>query len=231
MYKSLLQLLTGKSSGYTMFPEFNTFSHDLKEDDIVRTIRNILGTEDEYWAYYVIQICRANPDISFGDIQSGDNIVLDGRWLVIQCNAALVSDEYGAAMVRPVSDAIYTTTMDRVALANYDPSIHEFAIHFAGQAWVAPCRYSNDRLYVQWPEELGVRGALLCDDIQQSFALNLRLRYPVRSVILEAKSNDLVYQMLEATELTHAFFFADTEDEMLAVLVHALQLYSDKLNN
>ncbi len=231
MHKSIIQLLTGRASEFSMFPEFNTFSQDLKEDDTIRSVRKILGTEDEYWAYCVYQICRANPDISYGPINDADNVILDGRRIDLVCNEKLVSDECGAALVRPISDEIQTTTLDRQAVAKYDPLTHTMLIAFAGTVWAASCHYAKDRIFVSWPEELGIRGALLAPDEVQTFILNLRLYYPTKVVVEEAKSSDLIYQMLETFELTHAFFFADSNEEALAVLVRALQLYSDKLNS
>lgn len=231
MYKSLIQLLTGRSSGFTMFTELNTFDHELKEDDLIRELRSILGTEDEYLAYCVYQIYRANADLSLGPIDAADNIILDGRCMELLCNENLVADEHGAALVTPISNTLEVTIADRQALAIYNPSVPEMTITFAGHLWVVPCRYYNDRILLSWPEELGLRGALLGDNDEHSYILNLRIPYPVKAVVEEAKLRANIYDLLEQTELAHAFFFSDTYEDGLSVLVHALRLYSEKLNS
>lgn len=230
MYYPLVHLLTGRSSGYSIFSELNTFDNLGNDDPVLTLARETIGTEDEYWAYVVYHIVTDAPEFLFFSPEDPKNIELDGRRIAIIGNDKLVSDAQGPALLLPVDPSIAPSNFEKQASVTYNPAQKLAVISFGGNVWRVDARFSQDRIYVDWPKELGVRGALLGSNTTATFTLNVRSTYPTSLVVQRIGDNEQLYNLLEKGDMTSSFFFGDSDKEKLATFVRAMQLYNQTIN-
>lgn len=97
-------------------------------------------------------------------------------------------------------------------------------ISVMGLTLAAGCRAEGDVVTVEWPDGLGLEGALQLPEGGEA-VLPILPAYPVESVISLAKADSNVYNLLRETEYSSAFFTETDPNEQLAILVLALYIH------
>lgn len=192
---------------------------EVPEDDVVKEVREIIGTKDRDVAKILATIALSHHYTAF-DIDSKLIPVRQARY-----QDYLISDERGMCLVPPADLENAAPTSYQEVVIQYVQGSRTCSIFFRGREWVVRCNYMENRLFLQWPKEFGIRGALDVEDYSQIVTLPIKARYPTHSVVEKLKVNTAAQTVLEKTDLFHEFFFSDSEDEALGIFVLALYLY------
>lgn len=231
MRTNFINLLTGTTDDLKQFPVYNTYVRMWKEDDLVRETRRILGTKDERWALIVAKITLADHYLDLtSSIREGlpdvENMALLGGNTKL-----LVADANGAASTHPVEIAGLEWPVKNDVRFEWLWTDTYATIDFNHERWIVPAHYKDDRLYVKWPKELGISGALQIEEMSTILHLQLNLRYPIKVVVEQLAASPPFYKLTEAIGRTHDFFFADSDHEKIGIAALAMAAYIDKNND
>lgn len=230
MRVNFLNLLAGTTDDFKIYPEFNTYAQKWQEDSLVKETRTILGTKDEHWALVVAKIAMSDHYL---DLTTTLRSALPGvEYLDLLCPNAklLVGDANGAPSTVPVDFPVEVWPATNIIDVQYTKGENWVSIYYNYKRWVVASHYHKDRLYVNWPKELGISGALLIPDSSTTIHMPINLRYPATLVATQLSQNASFYKLTEAVEHTHDFFYADNDYEKIGVAALSLAAYIDKNN-
>ena len=183
----------------------------------------LLGVGSGYWTDCLVRIAMASvmcapmlhgvPDCAgeelYGD--SGDSLVHRGTTLPSVSKCTIEPKTW------PCSAEARVTVSDGSVM-----------IEALGCTYSPRCVAEDGLVAVEWPEGMGISGALNLSD-GDSAVLPLLPSYPVEFVISLAKADERVYNLLRDTEYSSAFFTEMDPREQLAILV--LALYKSHLSD
>lgn len=207
-----------------------------KRDGITKTIQNVqdfLGTFTcARWALAVYRIVLGNMHISM-TIDNGEPENLRGKLPV----TLDMPSGYRLGTIR----GIYQNTkpvrvkndtwpyLPNVSILYSTPSTVKLT--YGNKTVTAKCVVKDKVLDISWPEDTGIVGALICDRIPyrgMTVTIPALLQYPSSAVVEAAKKTQDVLELLERTNLVDEFYFGDSPDEQIAVIV--LAMYKEVYN-
>lgn len=232
MTKELINVLAGRTDGFVLLPICNTHRPMWQEDDTMRGVRAILGTSDEYWALVLATIAHADHYAFLGRDSGEEAPMCEFPDVLTFTTPQLVTGVDGGPLMPPMEIQDTVWPVDSKAAIEYSEERRRVTIRVWGKTWNVPCHYAYNRLMVKWPKELNIRGAILVEENEEEepIELQLRVRYPVKLVAKKLAENSDVYTMLERCTKVHDFFFADTDEEKLSVIVSAFIQYMKRIN-
>lgn len=98
-------------------------------------------------------------------------------------------------------------------------------LSYGGKSVQVHCSIDGNVIAPEWPEDTGIKGAIECPaalEMNKDIVVPALLQYPVADALIAVKENDDSYKLLDRHGLADPFFFADSQEEQLAVLVLAI---------
>lgn len=227
MEASILEALTGIRRLNT---EKIVKPFTLHSDELLDTTRSILGSTSLPIALSICSITLSHHYTSLISPTPREQYLEALRGIDIVEPTILVSDQRGTPQRIPSDISLTTWPVSPEVILKYIPGKSIFTLTGCGKEWNIHGHYFNDRLYLEWPEELGIRGALLISDTPQEITIPILLRFPSALVTDRLKKSEDAYSLMEHVQLVHDFFLADTPDEAVGICTLAVQKYTNLLN-
>lgn len=101
-------------------------------------------------------------------------------------------------------------------------------LEYGGKTVKVHCFIENNLIVPTWPADTGLKGAIKCDEapyVGQTLTIPTLFQYPCAEVIEHIKNNDDLYGLLDKYELADPFYFADSPEEQLSIVL--LAIYHD----
>lgn len=195
--------------------------------EVAQAVQQFLGTKDDpRWAMAVYRIVLSDPHVSLL-LDENETKNLRGK-----LPTELKTDgEYKLKAIRGnyLSTKPATVEFDSwpynsfITLYYAQPTLSQLS--YGGKTIMTTCRAEGNILDIDWPDDTGLVGAVECPSPPQqgmTIAIQALLQYPVDTVIRAAKNTPSVTALLEHQNLVDEFYFGDSPEEKLAVLVLAL---------
>lgn len=229
MKNAVLHLLTNKNSGFfsTIFPVTSDYKvrTETEAQQEIRQLLRLHITDSDYYLMGALAAVYAFPEILREFNESSKTFKLSD-W------------------VRPadtITGAQYHNLPNINFALRYKPKVwpvelawtisyldsKNLIIRLGDSKFIVPYTVSSlNILRPDWPEELGIQGALKLDGTwQSSSVLEIRhtpVSYPYDTILNKLSKNTNVYTLLDLAGLSKEFFSAKTSLEKFAILLLAL---------
>lgn len=208
-------------------PLYNVLTDVQNMPAAVQKVQNFLGTAtDPRWAIAVYRIALSNMQIAML-IDKAEIENLRGQ-LPIQdpfpAGYRLISDKGQYPSIKPAAARAASWPFSSIIELSY---VRPDAVQliYGGKTVAAQCNKHENVLSIAWPEDTGISGALECPTAPQQgmqVVIPVLLQYPVSTVVTAAKNVEHVITLLEHQNLIDDFYFGDSPEEKLAILVLAM---------
>lgn len=202
----------------------------LASDEKLDTTRGILGSTSLPVALVLCSVALSHHYTSLLSEAPREQYLEAIRGIKVKKADILTSDQGGAPLRVPSDVSLDIWPVEPEVTIRYIPGKTAFTLSGCGKEWRVHGHYFGDRLYIEWPKELGIRGALLIPDEQADVSLPILLRYPSALVVEKLKKSEEAYSLMETVQRVHEFFLSDTPDEAIGICALAVKTYTEKLN-
>lgn len=217
------------------YPKIPTVLHpvitkkELPNSTMLENVRSILGSSILKWAIALMRYAYANHYVSLS-LPDGKDIT-DFSGLLPESTGngdtgVLIASGKGVAAVAP--QTVITDVWPHAETITVTKTGKNTVTITAGlTTWTAHFSKYKNRLDISWPKELGITGRVQLENDIDDFSFNLPIltKYPIKFVTNALTNSKDAYSLLEETDLVDNFFFADSIQEKLAIIVLAIYKY------
>lgn len=228
MINAVLHLVTNRAGDFhhPAFASAVDFTpHAETEDEkSLRTFLQLRDTTTDYYVVGALNAIYAFPDIlaEFGETQRTFNLA---RWRKDNDGFYPGSFVNTNAHVFSVQRIPNEFPVDMEWILSYLDA-QTMKIQLASKTYLAPVRISGDILYVEWPEELGIKGAIKLEVAWDSSARmtlsHTPVGFPYGKIVEHVVHRDDARRLLTGRGYMSHFFAAQSDMEKCALLYTAL---------
>jgi hypothetical protein len=227
--KAVCNRTTGFSSPVFFFPEPFTPAKETPSEQKLREVLKVTTGDNDYEVFGILQAIYAFPEYAELFAEKGTTCVLDQfeRPAALLSGGILLGNSRGPAVIErkanewPVQKRFNITRInDKLFRTYYNKERVDFEV-----------RESDGKLFVTWPEFLGVRGdveIMAENPFQSGFQMDViqhPLRFPYKALYEHLrKSTGFMSEILLSQNLVDSFYYAQSPIEGVAVAATALGL-------
>lgn len=225
MINELLVALANKTTGFTN-PDLNVHQAFVPvKTTEANVLRRLVTNDEDEWVLCLRQLMKQEPTVSLllpAETLSSDLTIQPSTQHQIT-GGKLVANATGPATV--MSGSSFTSwPLSSVVKVTYSTD-NAVRITYGSTVTVIPVAITADRVSLSWPDAVRINGDLILDapyNKNTEVTITLPVRYPIEQIIEQVDSTTELFPVLEATNLSHNYFWADCDEEKLAIVGLAL---------